>query len=133
VNDYLGVAVGVKLVPTGFKFRTQLREIIDFTVEDQPRSLILVVDWLVACGKIDDAQSTHAQSRAIANIDSFVVGPSMDDRLAHAMNVASVGWTTLKVDETCYSAHRKKPLAISKTSERIVLFVAQGTTKGQRR
>jgi hypothetical protein len=100
-------------VPTGFKFCAQLREIIDFAVEDQPRSPILVVDWLVARGKIDDAQSPHAQCRAIANIDSFIIGPAMHDCLAHAMNIARLGWTILKVDETCYSAHRKKPLALS--------------------
>ena len=50
MNNHFGIAVGVKPVAPGFQSSTKLGKVIGFTVEYDPDSPILVVNWLAARG-----------------------------------------------------------------------------------
>ena len=40
----------------------------------------------MAAGEIDDAEAAHAETRAVADVDSFIVRAAVDDLLAHVVD-----------------------------------------------
>jgi len=61
----------------GFKFGSQIEVIIKFTVIDDDATLILITDWLMATGDVDDAQPSHTQKDSAIGPDTLVVGPAV--------------------------------------------------------
>src|ERR1022692_3331532 len=86
MNDRLCVRVRVEPVSPALQLLPQIREVINFPVEDDPNRLVLVVDRLVAASDVDDAQAAHSQAHAAFGIDPLVVRTAMDERLAHLMD-----------------------------------------------
>jgi hypothetical protein len=114
VDDRLGITGGRETMAERFELRAQLEVVVDLAVEDDPDRAGLVVDRLAAAGKVDDAQSPHAQADARLHVDSLVVRPPVPDDFAHAVNevelvllarrLAAKG-DDRRVRETCYPAH----------------------------
>ena len=46
-------------------------------------NFVFVEDGLPSPGQVDDAQTTHPDPEVAADVDSLVVGPAMDDAVAH--------------------------------------------------
>jgi len=84
VNDYLSIAMGVEVVPATFQFSAQFEIVIDFSIEDRPHRVVFIVDGLLATSNVNDAQSAHAQTNRAPNIQTFVIGAAVHNRLAHA-------------------------------------------------
>jgi hypothetical protein len=91
MDDALGVGIRIERMSALLKFPTQFLEVVYLAVEDDPDRLILVVDGLVATGKVDDAQATHAYLRLPVGIDALVVGAAMHDQLAHCLGDGRIG------------------------------------------
>ena len=83
MNDNFSIATGIETVAAGLQLTPQLGKIVDFSIENHPDTLILVVYRLVPAGHINDAQPPHAQPYAIAHIEPVVVRPPMHDGVAH--------------------------------------------------
>src|SRR5437762_3196671 len=77
------IAVGVENVAELFQFLAQLAIVVDLAVEDDPRGVILIVDWLLAALQIDDREAAHAQAHWTIEIESALIGTAMTNRFAH--------------------------------------------------
>src|SRR6266699_1080156 len=94
-----------------FKFRSQLREVIDFAVEYHPKVVVLVVDRLVPCRQVDDAQPPHSQPGAAVRVNPLIVRPAVHDCLTHPMDVH--GLSLVAGFNACYAAHTFRQLGIT--------------------
>ncbi len=112
VNDDLSITMGVKLMAAGFEFAAQLREVVYLAIEDDPNALVFVVNGLVAAREIDNAEPPHAQAHRPASVNSLVVRPAMDDRLAHAVDLLRLGLLVGAPHQSCYPAHGVTPVAM---------------------
>ena len=84
MDDDLGIGVGVETMACVIKPFTQFGEVVDLSVEDDPGGFPLVVNRLVAADRVDDGQAADAESHAIAQQDTLVVGTPMDKGVAHS-------------------------------------------------
>src|SRR6266705_664774 len=97
-----------------FKFPSQLWEIIDFAVEYDPEIVVFVVDRLVSCRQVNDAQPPHSQPGAAMRVNPFVVRPTVHDCLAHPMDFHRLRLVAgFDADNACYAAHTFRQLGIT--------------------
>jgi hypothetical protein len=68
------------------EFRTKVGEVVNLTVENNPGAAVFVKYGLMAPGEIDDAEAAHAQTSAVGDMDSLVVGAAIHDLLAHMVH-----------------------------------------------
>src|SRR5438128_5377367 len=54
VNDRFSVAVGVKLVAETLQLRAQLAVVVNLSIENNPGSLVLILNRLLAVREVDD-------------------------------------------------------------------------------
>jgi hypothetical protein len=86
MDDGLGIRVGSEDVAKRFKVATQLLEIVDLAIEDQPNRTIFVAHRLVASGaEVDDGQADEAEidntGVAVAGIGATVVWAAVPDAI----------------------------------------------------
>jgi hypothetical protein len=91
MDDGFGVARRVEAVAVRFQLAAQLAEVVDLAVEDDPNSLVLVVNRLMPRGQVDDAEPAHAEAHPALDVQPFIVGSAMTNDLAHAMREREVG------------------------------------------
>jgi hypothetical protein len=106
VDDHLGVAIGPQAVPALLKFLLKSTVVVDFSVEDDQDTFILVEDGLMALGPVDDGEAAHADRHAIAYPDALFVRATMPNDPAHRSDDGAcliVGVT--RVNESRYAAH----------------------------
>jgi hypothetical protein len=63
------------------------------------------VDGLVAAGQVNNAEPSHPQAHGAFDIDSLIVRTTVNDGLAHAMDINGIRKLVLPPDHACYSAH----------------------------
>jgi len=105
VNQRFGIAVRVVGMTRLLEFRAQLAVVVDFSVEDHPDALILVVDGLVAAGHVDDGEPAHCEADASAHVGATVVRAAMVERCVHPLEPRSVQRTILQIEDPDYAAH----------------------------
>jgi hypothetical protein len=105
MNDDFGVRVGIKAVTAALEFLAKFREVVDFSVEDDPQTFVFVMDRLPSAGKVDDAQAPHTQSRWATGVNTLIVRTSVNDGLAHPPNVSGIDNVSGVADHASYSAH----------------------------
>src|SRR5437667_1549420 len=86
MDDHLRIGVGVETMAAALQLRAQFREIVNLAVENNPDRPVLVENWLVPSGQIDDAETAHAEARPLVDEDSFIIRAAVDDGLAHVVN-----------------------------------------------
>ena len=86
VNYDFGVAVGGEPVTGGEEFCAELAVVVDLSVEHDLDRAVFVADRLMAPREVDDAQPPHAKGCALSDKGPFVVGPTMTNHLAHAVD-----------------------------------------------
>src|SRR5450631_601965 len=69
-----------------FQLGAECGEVVNLAVEDDPRAAIFVEDGLMASGEIDDAEAAHAETRAVGDVEPFIVGAAVHDLFAHVVN-----------------------------------------------
>src|SRR2546430_14268354 len=106
MNNHFGVSVGVKLVTSALQFCSQFWKIVNLAIENYPNFLIFVVDGLVTARKVNNAQSSHAEANWPLGINSLIVGPAVNDGLAHPPDVGSIDCFTFSPYHARYPAHR---------------------------
>jgi len=70
-------------VAASFEFGTEVQEVVDFSVEDDPRIAFLVEYGLMASRDINNREAAHAETGAVDDIDAFVIGAAVHNRFAH--------------------------------------------------
>jgi len=83
VNEHFGVGMGAEAVAATFERGAQMREIVDFAVEDDAHRAVFVEHRLVAAGEINNAQPAHAQHGAGFGQHTPVVRATMDHFREH--------------------------------------------------
>src|SRR6516162_3984427 len=83
VHNRFRIGCGVEAVAGLFELPAQLAIVVNLAVEDDPHGPILVVDRLVACGQVNDAQPAHPYAAALADERPLIVRTTMRDRSAH--------------------------------------------------
>src|SRR5262249_37708394 len=91
VHDGFGVARRRKDVAVRVELRSQFAEVIDLPVEHDPDAAVLVAHGLMAGAGIHDAQPPHPERRGVVYPCPFIVGPAVDDDVAHATHERPVG------------------------------------------
>src|SRR5205085_1985905 len=86
--------------------RAQLGKIVNLAVENNPNAFVFVENGLMPAGKINDAETAHAQAHAVFDENAFVIRTAMHDRLAHAMDDIRVqGTVGAALHHAGYAAH----------------------------
>src|SRR5271156_5004930 len=106
MNDDFSVGVGMKTMTLLFELAAELAEIVDLSVEDDPRRTIFVKHRLVSARQVDNAQAAHAEACPILYKHSFRVRSSVDKRLAHPVNDTIVNPGVIAcADDSCNATH----------------------------
>jgi hypothetical protein len=80
--------------------------VIDFAVEDDPKALVLVRDWLMAGLYIDDAEPPHGKTNIPLHEKPIVIGAAMRDLAIHGRENAPVHiLTRAGIENAADSAH----------------------------
>ena len=77
VDDDLGGALGVKMMPFADQFVPQFGIVEYFAVEYDPDGAVLVVNGLMTAAQVDDAQAGVRQAGLIAGIDAGGIGSAV--------------------------------------------------------
>ena len=86
MNDDFGVAVGLEAMALFFELGAEFEEVVNLAVENGPCAAVFVENRLMASGEVDDAESAHAETGAVGDVESLVVGAAVDDLLAHMVH-----------------------------------------------
>src|SRR6202167_1235755 len=86
MNNHFRIGVGAEVMATAFELRAQVGKVINLAVEHDPRAAIFVEDGLMASGEVDDAETAHAKTSAIGDVESFVIRAAVHDLLAHVVH-----------------------------------------------
>jgi hypothetical protein len=70
-------------VSPGLKVFPQIRMVINFAVEDDPNTAILIAQGLMPGFYVNNAEATHRESDVFLQKNPFVVGPTVNDLLVH--------------------------------------------------
>jgi hypothetical protein len=103
MNQHLGITAGCKDVPAFLKFPPQTLEVVYFSIENNPDSLILVRHWLRASHKINNGQAAMPQQNALSLIDAFTIRPAVRKGQVHSSNNGGIG---TRADYAANTAHQ---------------------------
>ena len=86
MNNDFGVGVGVEAMAAAFELGAEFGKVVNLAVENDPCAAIFVEDGLMASGEVDDAEPAHAETSAVGDIESLVVGAAIHDLVAHMVH-----------------------------------------------
>jgi hypothetical protein len=105
VEDYFGIAVGVKLVAEFFQLSSELPIIVDFAIEDDPGGAIPIVNWLLAALDINNRQAAHTQAHWSTKIEAIVIWPAVAYSRGHAAHEFLIDWNIVATNYSYDSTH----------------------------
>src|ERR1039458_2535976 len=83
MNNDFGVGVGVKAMAAAFELGAEFGKVVNLAVENDPCAAVFVEDRLMAAGEVDDTEAAHAETSAVGDVESLVVGAAVHDLAAH--------------------------------------------------
>ena len=84
--------------------------VVNLAVENNPDGAVFIGDRLMASGEVDDAQSPHTDRATAIDMETFVVGPAMDDLVAHRLDAGGRSQaTTLPIAGNSAHSGRNSP------------------------
>jgi hypothetical protein len=86
MNNDFGVAVGAEAMAAAFELGAKVEEVVDLAVVNDLGAAVFVEDGLMASGEVDDAEAAHAETGAVGDVESLIVGAAVDDLLAHVVH-----------------------------------------------
>src|SRR3990170_5864352 len=90
-------------------------EVIDFSVADDSDCSILVGNRLVACLKVNNAETSYAQSNAWRHVETVAVRSTMAHNICHLTQHFPVDWSLrMRINYTTNSAHCCRPISFLK-------------------
>jgi hypothetical protein len=105
MNDRFGVGIGVEGMSALQEVLPQFLVVEDFPVENDLNGSILVVDRLVSSIQVDDAETPHPKSDARFEIESFVIGTTVNDRVAHPLQLVRIHRFSVQAHNSGNAAH----------------------------
>ena len=106
MNNGLGIAIGVEVMPALLKFFAKFKVVIDFSIEDDENALIFVKNGLMATSQVNNREATHTQGNSIAYPGSLVVWSAVANDLAHAIyELFCVATAAFYVNKSSNSTH----------------------------
>jgi hypothetical protein len=105
--DYnLGIAIGPQAMSTLSKLFLQFTIIVDFSIEDDQHTFILVEHGLVTTGSIYNGEAAHAECYAVSYPHTMFVRATVSNDLAHCIDQPTcLVIVVTRVNESSYSAH----------------------------
>ena len=91
VDEHLGIGLRDERVSRRDQLLAQLAMVIDLPVLDDPDRRVFVVHRLMTAGEVDDRKPAHAEGDAVELLDTRIVRPSMDHRVAHSRHEVEPG------------------------------------------
>src|ERR1700682_6108469 len=85
-NDLRVGVSSENMAPRRFELLPQCAEVIDLSVEYDCETAVLVVDRLMSCRKVNDAEPPHRDAAGLVVELSSVVGSAMGKRRVHLRN-----------------------------------------------
>ncbi len=83
MNQHFGICFGIEPVAALNQLFTQFLIVVDFTVESEYQTFILVIDRLVSLFKVNDAQTTKAHGNMVVLIIAHAVGATVCNDICH--------------------------------------------------
>jgi hypothetical protein len=105
VNDRFSVAVGVERVAEFLQLFSQLKIVIDLTIENYPASAILIVYRLLTAVQVDNGKPAHPEANVSIQIKTVVVRSPVTDRIAHPSQKRAINIPFIPPNYSCYSTH----------------------------
>src|SRR5271157_314049 len=83
MNNDFGVGVGIEAMAAAFELGAEFGKVVNFAVENDPCVAVFVEDGLMSSGEVDDAEAAHAETSAVGDVETLVVGAAVHDLVAH--------------------------------------------------
>jgi hypothetical protein len=110
VNNHLGITAGAEFMAKRGKLGHQWLKIVDFTIINDANRPILVEERLVPGRKINDRQTSVAETDTRLDVVAVAVRSTMTDYLGHAPQQGSIDLVSPAiVKDTRYAAHLLRP------------------------
>src|SRR3990172_11770722 len=107
MDDHLGIGVRAKMMSLLFQLVTQLFEIIDLSVANDPNRFVLVGNRLMASLQVNDAEAAHAEANTAVIIMPFIIRAAMHNHASHAcQNFPIQRGVPVQASYTVDSTHR---------------------------
>ena len=74
-----------------FQFTPEFKEVVDFTIENDPNGFFLVRHGLMTACEIDDREPAKTEPERSGNVVPLVIRASMDERLGHRSRCPDAG------------------------------------------
>src|SRR6516165_11428909 len=87
------------------EFTPKLRKVINLSVVDNADGLVFIENRLMASSEVDDAQAPHSKPGTVSYENAFVIGPAMDNAVAHPTYRGSIYSGGLRVHYSSDSTH----------------------------
>jgi hypothetical protein len=87
MDDDFGIALSPKHMPEAFEFALELREIVNFAVENHPDGFFAIGHGLMPERKVDDRKPAETEAERPGNEIAFVIRPAMDDASRHPFKI----------------------------------------------
>ena len=85
MNNGLGIAICLEMVPSLLKFLLELLIVINLPVEYDEDALVFIENRLMTTCKINDCKSAYTQGNTLAYPDSLIIWTTTADNLTHAI------------------------------------------------
>src|SRR5437016_2176806 len=110
MNDDLGIGPRIETMTLPLEGGSQAFEVIDFAVEDDPNRTIFVMDRLMACGQIDNAEPAHTEAHAVLHVIARIIRSAMHHGIAHRLNFVFKYRLPAEAQQTGDSTHTSSSL-----------------------
>src|SRR4051794_29415593 len=109
MDKHLGVAVGREGVALSAQLVHELAVVVDLAILDHLDPSVLVADWLVAAGEVDDREAPHRKATRTVDHRAVRVGAPVDQGVIHRGERRGIrGGGPVEADETAYPAHARE-------------------------
>jgi len=92
VDDGFRVGTGPEPVPLRLELGAKTVMVVDLAVEGDPDPPILVAQWLVAAGAVDDCETPEAENGRFRFVKPIAVGPAVVHRIGHRTDRRADRW-----------------------------------------
>src|SRR5206468_1446476 len=109
VHDHFRVAARLEGVTERFELAAELREVVDFAIENDPHRRLAVRHRLMSARQVDDRQPAEAEADRSVDMVSLVVGATVHERAIHPPQAVRVDRS--EVAEVVFAAnptHRRQ-------------------------
>ena len=108
MHQDFNIASRPKPVPQAFQFSPQNMVVVNLPIADREDSGVLIINGLLTTRYVDDAQTSHSESYAVAYVIPLVIRSPMHDGIAHCTEAHyRIFISHLTANEPGYAAHSR--------------------------